>query len=87
MIHIIQECGKLYNGFNFYPLSNTSSFGFKFRYGRKIPATELGSKLFVVRYSKANKKWYIRSEDMTSVCSSIFNGNEIKIPDNYIREK
>jgi hypothetical protein len=67
MIHILKEGNKLHNGFNFYPLSDTRSFGFKVRYGKKIPMTELGSKLFVFRFSKLNKKWIVKFEDYSSV--------------------
>ena len=59
MIHIRQEGGVIRNGFNFYPLTDTSSFGFVFRYGKKLPIVNLGSKVFWFRYSKKNKKWII----------------------------
>ena len=59
MFHIRDEGGKLYNGFNFYKLSDPNSFGFVFRYGPKIPTTDLGVKAFWFRYSKNNKKWII----------------------------
>lgn len=59
MIHIRKEGGELYNGFNFYPISDKNSFGFVFRYGKKIPLTNLGSKAFRFRYSKNAKKWFI----------------------------
>lgn len=60
MIHIRRNNNdKLYNGFNFYSLSDKHSFGFLFRYGRRIPIVELGSKVFCFRYSKEAKKWFI----------------------------
>lgn len=62
MIHIRHEGEKIHNGFNFYPLNDKSSFGFIFRYGDKIPMTNLGSKLFWFRYSKNTKKWVIKHE-------------------------
>jgi len=65
MIHIRKERSQLHNGFNFYPLSNEYSFGFIFRYGPKIPLTNLGSKAVWVRYSKINKKWIIKHEQTT----------------------
>lgn len=61
MFHIRQEGQKLHNGFSFYPLSDKTSFGFTFRYGKKIPLTDLGSKVFWFRYSKITKKWTIRN--------------------------
>jgi hypothetical protein len=61
MIHIRKEGQTLRNGFNFYPLSDKRSFGFIFRYGKNIPLTELGSKAFWFRYSKQNKKWFIKN--------------------------
>lgn len=60
MFHITPEGSKLHNGFNFYPLSDASSFGFRLRYGKNIPLIGLGSKMFTVRYSKTTKKWIIR---------------------------
>lgn len=62
MIHIREEGGVLRQGFNFYPLGDKSSFGFIFRYGPKIPLTNLGSKAFWFRYSKITKKWTIKHE-------------------------
>jgi hypothetical protein len=57
MINIRREGAVMKNGFNFYPLSD-NNFGFVFRYGPKIPLTDLGSKSFQVRYNKHIKKWY-----------------------------
>ncbi len=62
MIHVRKEGTKLHNGFNFYPLSDKHSFGFIFRYGPKMPLTDLGSKAFWCRYSKELKKWIIKHE-------------------------
>lgn len=59
MIHIRREGEKLHNGFNFYPLSDNSSFGFVFRYGSKMPETNLGSRAFWFRYSKQTRQWII----------------------------
>ena len=52
MIHITQEGGVIRNGFNFYPLTDKSSFGFRFRYG---------SKIFWLRYSKVTKRLTVGS--------------------------
>lgn len=57
MIHLRREGEKLHNGFNFYPLSNPGSFGFIFRYGSKLPGSDLRSQAFYFRYSKVTKKW------------------------------
>ena len=54
------------NGFNFYRLKDRASFGFVFRYGKKIPKTNLGSKLFSFRYSKKHRMWFIKNYDVTS---------------------
>ena len=62
MIHIRKEGETIYNGFSFYPLSDKGSFGFVFRYGKKIPMTNLGSKVFWFRYSKNTHKWIIKNE-------------------------
>jgi phage terminase large subunit-like protein len=63
MIHIKEEGKPVYNGFNFYRLSDSDSFGFVFRYGNKIPILNAGfnagSKIFWFRYSKQSKKWII----------------------------
>ena len=58
-MHIIKENSILHNGFNFYSLSDKSSFGFKFRYGKRIPSVNLGSKVFWFRYSKFSKHWIL----------------------------
>ena len=65
MIHFRKEGENVHNGFNFYPLSDKNSFGFIFRYGPKIPLTNLGSKAFWFRYSKHTKKWTIKNEQGT----------------------
>ena len=52
MIHITQEGGVIRNGVNFYPLTDKSSFGFRFRYG---------SKIFWLRYSKVTKRLTVGS--------------------------
>lgn len=59
MFCIRKEGENIKNGFNFYPLSDQSSFGFVFRYGKKLPLTNFGSKLFWFRYQKAYGKWVI----------------------------
>jgi hypothetical protein len=46
MIHITQEGGVIRNGVNFYPLTDKSSFGFRFRYGPKIPLNGLYKETF-----------------------------------------
>lgn len=66
MIHFKEEGKPVYNGFNFYRLSDNNSFGFVFRYGKKIPILNAGfnagSKIFWFRYSKQSKKWIIGNE-------------------------
>ena len=62
MIHWKKEGEKIHNGFSFYSLFDKNSFGFVFRYGKKIPMTNLGSKVFWFRYSKNTKKWIIKNE-------------------------
>lgn len=52
----------MYNGFNFYPLTDKDSFGFVFRYGKNLPLCNLGSKLFIFRYSKKAKKLIIDNQ-------------------------
>ena len=59
---IREEGSPIHNGFNFYRLSDKDSFGFLFRYGKKIPLTQLGSKVFCFRYSKNTNKWIIGNE-------------------------
>ena len=59
MFCIRTEGEKLENGFNFYKLTDPSSFGFILRYGPRIPVVGLGSKAFWFRYSKVTKKWII----------------------------
>lgn len=72
MFHIREEGKQIHNGFNFYRLSDKSSFGFVFRYGPKVPTTNLGTKTFWVRYSKQSKKWIIRKSDLSEQ-SNAFN--------------
>ena len=59
-------CG---GGTRTYKLSDKSSFGFVFRYGKKIPILNAGfnagSKIFWFRYSKQSKKWIIGNESST----------------------
>lgn len=50
MIYIRNEGERIRNGFNFYPLSDTASFGFEFKLGRFKQ---------MVRYSTALKEWII----------------------------
>jgi hypothetical protein len=50
MFHIHDELSPLKFGFNFYRLSDTASFGFKFKFTT--------GKGFIVRYSKASKQWF-----------------------------
>lgn len=59
MIHITKEGDAIQNGFNFYPLRDERSFGFRFRYGKNIPMTSLGKKIFWFRYSKVTHSWVI----------------------------
>ena len=61
-MHFKEEGKTVHNGFNFYRLSDKSSFGFVFRYGKNIPIVNLGSKIFWFRYSKNNKQWIIGNE-------------------------
>ena len=50
MIYICDEGQTPKNGFNFYPLSSTTSAGFKFRFGKR---------LVMFRYSKKGKKFFV----------------------------
>jgi hypothetical protein len=52
MIHITEEGGVIRNGVNFYPLTDKSSFGFRFR---------LGPKVFWFRYSRITQRWTIEN--------------------------
>jgi hypothetical protein len=52
MIHITEEGGVIRNGFNFYPIGDKGSCGFRFRYG---------SKIFWLRYSKVTKQLTVGS--------------------------
>lgn len=58
MIHVIDEGHVLPNGIIFYPFGSLS-FGFRFRYGPKLPVSKLRSKIFQFRYSKIAKKLYV----------------------------
>ena len=51
MIRFTEEGGKIENGFNFYPLENKSSIGFRLRIGRRY---------LMVRYSKQAKRFFFR---------------------------
>lgn len=64
MFHVTAEQTLIHNGFNFYPLSDVSSFGFRFRYG-KMSTNKLGFNLFIFRYSKRTKKWIISFIDIS----------------------
>jgi hypothetical protein len=50
MIYFRHEGDKLDNGINFYPLSSMSSIGLRLKWNKKI---------YLVRYSKFAKKWFI----------------------------
>ena len=50
MLHIREEGQVMHQGFNFYPLSDVSSFGFVFKFK---------DRLFWFRYSKNIPKWII----------------------------
>lgn len=76
MMHVRQEGEKLHNGFNFYPLSDDSSFGFVFRYGPKIPETDLGSKAFWFRYSKNTKQWIIKRQTVDHIVKKFLDSEE-----------
>ncbi len=54
MIHITQQGGVIRNGLNFYPPTDKSSFGFRFR---------LGLKVFWFRYSRITQRWTIESSN------------------------
>ena len=56
------------NGVNFYPLTDKSSFGFRFRYGHKNPLTGFRSKIFWFRYSRITQRWTI--ENSTNLVGS-----------------
>lgn len=49
-MYITEEGSVIRSGFNFYPFSDTSSFGFRFR---------LGPKVFWFRYSRITQQWTI----------------------------
>jgi hypothetical protein len=63
MFHIRKEGQRIENGFNFYPLSDKSNFGFIFRYGPRMPVLNLGLYGIQVRYSKVHKQWFIHRYD------------------------
>jgi hypothetical protein len=67
MIKIRSEGETIENGFNFYPLNDKTSFGFVFRFGKKIPQSNYREKVLFFRYSKYAKKWFIRILK-TNVC-------------------
>lgn len=50
MFYLRKEGEALRNGFNFYPLSDTGSFGFVFK---------LSAKVFRFRYSKIHSRWFV----------------------------
>ena len=60
MIKIRSEGETIENGFNFYPLNDKTSFGFVFRFGKKMPQSNYREKLLFFRYSKFSKKWFVR---------------------------
>jgi hypothetical protein len=68
MIHITSEGGVIRNGFNFYPLSDKDSFGFRFRYGPKNLITGFRLKIFWFRYSKITQRLTI--ENSTNLIGS-----------------
>lgn len=61
-------------GFNFYPLSSMSSFGFVFRFAE--------GKMISIRYAKATKRWYFRrvwlSEQQVEENRKIITGETVK---------
>jgi hypothetical protein len=67
MIKIRSEGETIENGFNFYPLNDRNSFGFVFRYGKKLPQSNYREKVLFFRYSKYARKWSIRILK-TTVC-------------------
>jgi Uri superfamily endonuclease len=50
MIYFSEEGANLRNGVHFYPVTSTTSLGFRLRINRK---------LYQVRYSKVAKRWFI----------------------------
>lgn len=52
MIHITEEGGVIRGGFNFYPLGDAGSIGFRFRVGLQV---------FWLRFSKITRRWTIGS--------------------------
>lgn len=79
MFHVRDESLTVHNGFNFYRWSDKANFGFIFRYGPKIPDTELGSKILTVRYSKGARKLFVKFSDINNI-SDMFS----KSLDHYI---
>jgi hypothetical protein len=59
MIKIRTEWETIENGFNFYPLNDKKSFGFVFRFGKRLPQSKYREKVLFFRYSKYAKKWFI----------------------------
>ena len=55
MMYIRSEGGQVRNGFNFYPLSDQSSFGFIFRFKRHA---------WWFRYSKIAKKFIVKRQSL-----------------------
>jgi len=68
MIHITEDGGVICNGLNFYPLTDKSSWGFRFRYGPKNLRTGFRSKIFWFRYSKITRRLTI--ENSTNLIGS-----------------
>lgn len=66
MIHFIEEGKTVPNGLSLYKPNDKSSFGFKYRYGRYVPGTGLKDKMFMVRYSKFLRKWFVKKYYFTA---------------------
>lgn len=65
---LITEGARLENGFNFYRPSSRS-IGFKFRYGKRIPMTDLGSKVWFIRWNMDSKRLFTGHLDVSSAVS------------------
>ena len=59
MIKFRKEGEIVENGLNIYPLNDKSSFGFIFRFGKKLPESNYREKAFFFRYSKFRNRWWI----------------------------
>jgi hypothetical protein len=66
MIRFRKEGETVENGINLYPINDKSSFGFIFRFGKKIPHSHYRESAFFFRYSKNSKRWWIFTTNINS---------------------